>query len=69
MTHDRSEYQKISYYHSFEFTEAGMKVWRYYEIGTGILVPYSIKCSFTSGLMNIKPFKDCLQISSKINTK
>ena len=50
--------QKISYYHSFEFTEAGMKVWRYYGIGAGILVPYSIKWSFTSGLMIINPFKD-----------
>ena len=57
--------QKISYYHSFEFTEAGMKVWRYYGIGTGILVPYSIKWSFTSGLMIIKPFKDCLLMSSQ----
>ena len=54
--------QKISYYHSFEFTEAGIKVWRYYGIGAGILVPYSIKWSFTSGLRIIKPFKDCLQI-------
>ena len=53
---------KISYYHSFEFTEAGIKVWRYYGIGAGILVPYSIKWSFTSGLRIIKPFKDCLQI-------
>ena len=57
--------QKISYYHSFEFTEAGIKVWRYYGIGAGILVPYSIKWSFTSGLRIIKPFKDCLQISSR----
>ena len=56
--------QKISYYHSFEFTEAGMKVWIYYGIGVGILVPYSIKWSFTSGLMIIKPFKVCLQTSS-----
>ena len=57
--------QKISYYHSFEFTEAGIKVWRYYGIGAGILVPYSIKWSFTSGLRIIKPFKNCLQISSR----
>ena len=56
---------KISYYHSFEFTEAGIKVWRYYGIGAGILVPYSIKWSFTSGLRIIKPFKDCLQISRR----
>ena len=55
--------QNISHYHWFEFTEAGMKVWRYYGIGAGILVPYSIKWSFTSGLMIIKPFKNCLQIS------
>ena len=57
--------QKISYYQSFEFTEAGMKVWRYYGIGAGILVPYSIKWSFTYGLTIIKPFKDYLQISSR----
>ena len=57
--------QKISYYHSFEFTEAGIKVWRYYGIGAGILVPYSIKWSFTSGLRIIKPFKYYLQISSR----
>ena len=57
--------QKISYYHSFEFTEAGMKVWRCYGIGAEILVPYSIKWSFTSGLMITKPFKDCLQTSSR----
>ena len=57
--------QNISYYRSLEFTEAGIKVWRYYGIGTGILVPYSIKWSFRSGLMIIKPFKDCLQISSR----
>ena len=54
---------KISYYHSFEFTEAGIKVWRYYGTGAGILVPYSMKWSFTLGLRIIKPFKDCLQIS------
>ena len=57
--------QKIIYYYSFEFTEAGMKVWRYDGIGAGILVPYYIKWSFTSSLMIIKPFKDCLQISSQ----
>ena len=42
-----------------------MKVWRYYGIGAGILVPYSIKWSSSSSLMIIKPFKDCLQISSR----
>ena len=57
--------QKISYYHSFEFTEAGIKVWRYYGIGAGILLPYSIKWSFTLGLRIIKPFKYYLQISSR----
>ena len=61
--------QNISYYRSLEFTEAGIKVWRYYGIGTGILVPYSIKWSFRSGLMIIKPFKDCLQISSRPSQK
>ena len=44
--------QKISCYHLFEFT-------------AGILVPYSIKWSFTLRLVIIKPFKDCLQISSQ----
>ena len=52
--------QKIFYYHSSEFTEIGAKVWRYYGIGAGLLVPYSIKWSFTLGLTIIKPFKDCL---------
>ena len=42
-----------------------MKVWRYYGIGARILVPYSIKWSFTLGLMTMKPFKDCFQISSQ----
>ena len=45
--------------------EAGMKVWRYYGLGAGILAPYSIKWSFPSGLMIIKPLKDYLQISSR----
>ena len=45
--------QKISYYHSLEFREAGMKSWRYYGIRARILVLYSIKWSFTSGLQSL----------------
>ena len=50
---------RISSYHSFEFSEEGMKVWWYYGIGVGIYHPYSTNWSFTSGLTVIKPFKSC----------
>ena len=49
--------QKISVYHSLEFTKAGMKAWRYYGIRARIIVLYSIKWSFTSGLTIISHSK------------
>ena len=46
----------ISIYHSFEFTEAGMKIWRYFNVSAGVFRKYSKDCSFHSAAVTIKEF-------------
>ena len=47
----------ITHYHSFQFLENTMVVWRYYKVGQGIQIPYS-RVTFDSGANVVKAYHD-----------
>jgi hypothetical protein len=42
-----------------EFTENGIKLWRYYGIGSGVNQPYTSNWFFESSIQIVKPFTQC----------
>ena len=52
----------ISIYHSMEFSDNGMKLWRYYGTGSGVSEPYSSDSEppFKSGIQVVMQFTQCL---------
>ena len=61
----------IDKYHSYQFTQQGMKVWQYYQIGAGVMVPFDRDLSFKQGVQVIQSFVPCKDsfISSTKNAK
>ena len=56
----------ISIYHSMEFTDNGIKLWRYYGIGSGVSQSYASEseASFKSGIQVVKKFIQCSGIAN-----
>ena len=40
----------IDKYYSFQFTQYGMKVWQYYQIGAGLMIPFDPYLSVKPGV-------------------
>ena len=62
---NRKTIPDIGQYHSAEFQENGMRFWRYFNVGMGVLIPYT-NASFSSGLKRVREFK--WQSNSEITT-
>ena len=61
----------IDKYHSYQFTQQGMKVWQYYQIGAGLMIPFGPDLSFKPGFQVIQSFVPCKDnfVSSTRNAK
>ena len=49
----------IDKYHSYQFTQHGMKVWWCYQIGAGLIILFDPYLSFKPGLQVIQSFVPC----------
>ena len=56
---DGGKIVNISIYHYIEFTREGMKLWRYYEIGSGNFQLFNKNLSFQCGLKVVTHFTKC----------
>ena len=56
---DGGKIVNISNYHYIEFTREGMKLWQYYEIGSGNFQSFSKNLSFQCGLKVVTHFTKC----------
>ena len=50
-----SKVNSFTLYHSIQFEEDGMRMWRYFDVGEGIYHPY-MDVEFTSGIKVIRDF-------------
>ena len=55
----------VKSFHSFEFHETQMKIWRYYDIGEGLERPYN-KVKFEPSATLLQPFHSTEVLSNKI---
>ena len=49
----------IDKYHSYQFTQQGLKARRYYQIGVGLMIPFDPDFSFKPGVQVIQFFVPC----------
>ena len=67
----RKEMTSIDKYHSYQFTQQGIKVWQYYQIGTGLMILFDPDLSFKPGVQVIQSVVPCKDnfISNARNAK